>query len=85
LCAGPPYRYQYQQLTPQNGLKMDENSLHSTFEEILAVGLNLKICYLNIEGIVAIEETDTTSDLHLNRGKLLPVTFMASQYTSEIL
>jgi hypothetical protein len=22
--VGPPYRYQYQQLTPQHGLKMDE-------------------------------------------------------------
>jgi hypothetical protein len=38
--VGPPYRYQYQQLTPQHGLKMDENSLHSTFQESLAVGLN---------------------------------------------
>jgi hypothetical protein len=39
--VGPPYRYQYQQLTPQHGFKMDENSLHSTFQESLAVGLNL--------------------------------------------
>jgi hypothetical protein len=36
--VGPPYRYQ--QLTPLHGLKMDENSLHSTFQESLAVGLN---------------------------------------------
>jgi hypothetical protein len=50
---GPPYRYQYQQLTPQHGLKIDENSLHPTFQESLAVELNLKICYLNIEGISA--------------------------------
>jgi hypothetical protein len=86
VCAGLPYRYQYQQLTPQHGLKMDETSLHPTFEESLAVGLNLKICYLNIEGIVFIEKTHTTSDLNLlNRGKLLPATFMASQRTSEIL
>jgi hypothetical protein len=35
--VGHPYRYQYQQLTPQQGLKMDENSLHSTFKENLAV------------------------------------------------
>jgi hypothetical protein len=34
--VGPPYRYQYQQLTPQNGLKMDKNSLHSLFQESLA-------------------------------------------------
>jgi hypothetical protein len=39
-AVGPPYLYQYQQLTPQHGLKMDENSLHSTFQESLAVGLN---------------------------------------------
>jgi hypothetical protein len=39
--VGPPYRYQYQQLTmtPQHGLKIDENSLHSTFQESLAVEL----------------------------------------------
>jgi hypothetical protein len=37
---GPPYRYQYQQLMPQHGLKMDENSLHSTFQKSLAVGVN---------------------------------------------
>jgi exonuclease III len=32
---------------------MDETSLHPTFQESLAVGLNLKICHLNIEGISA--------------------------------
>jgi hypothetical protein len=89
--VGSPYRYQYQQLTPQQGLKMDETSLHLTLQENSAVGLNLKICHLNIEGIsasksnylsrlmreheigiVAIQETHTTSDLNLlNRGKLL--------------
>jgi hypothetical protein len=36
---------------PQHGLKMDENSLHPTFPGNLAVGLNLKTCHLNIEGI----------------------------------
>jgi hypothetical protein len=51
--VGPPYRYRYQQLTPQHSLKMDENSQHSTFQENLAVGLNLKICHLNIKGISA--------------------------------
>jgi exonuclease III len=30
---------------------LDENSLHPTFQENLAVGLNLKIYHLNIEGI----------------------------------
>jgi hypothetical protein len=34
--VGLPYRYQYQQLTPQHGSKMDENSRHSTFQESLA-------------------------------------------------
>jgi hypothetical protein len=38
-----PYRYQYQQLPPQHGLKMDENSLHSTFQESLVVGLNISM------------------------------------------
>jgi hypothetical protein len=38
--VGTPHCYQYQQLTLQHGLKMDENSLHSTFQESLAVGLN---------------------------------------------
>jgi hypothetical protein len=38
--VGPPYRYQYQQLTPQHGFKMDVNSLHSIFQNSLAVGLN---------------------------------------------
>jgi hypothetical protein len=32
--VGSPYRYQYQ-LMPQHGLKMDENSLHLTFQESL--------------------------------------------------
>jgi hypothetical protein len=32
---------------------MDETSLHPTFQESLAVGLNLKICHLNMEGILA--------------------------------
>jgi exonuclease III len=32
---------------------MDETSLHPTFQENLAVGLHLKICRLNIEGISA--------------------------------
>jgi exonuclease III len=32
---------------------MDKNSLHPTFQEIHVVGLNLKICQLNIEGIPA--------------------------------
>jgi hypothetical protein len=50
--VGPPYRYQYQQLTPQHDLKMDENSLHPTFPESLAVGRKLKICYLNIEDFI---------------------------------
>jgi hypothetical protein len=48
--VGPPYCYQYQQLTPQHGLKMYENILHPTFQESLAVELNLKIYHLNIEG-----------------------------------
>jgi hypothetical protein len=30
---------------------MAETSLHPTFQESLAVELNLKICHLNIEGI----------------------------------
>jgi hypothetical protein len=47
--VGPPY----QQLTPQHGLKMDENSLQPKFQESLAVGLDLKNCHLNIEGILA--------------------------------
>jgi hypothetical protein len=51
--VGPSNRYKYQQLTPQHGLKMYENSLHPTFQESLAVGLNFKICHLNIEGISA--------------------------------
>jgi hypothetical protein len=51
--VGSPYRYQYEQLTLQHGLKMDENSLHPTFQESLAVGLNLKICHLKIKGISA--------------------------------
>jgi hypothetical protein len=34
-------------------MKMDETSRHPTFQESLAVGLNLKICHLNIEGISA--------------------------------
>jgi hypothetical protein len=77
-------------MTPQHGLKMDETSLHPTFQESLTVELNLKICHLNIKSIsasksdylsrllreheidiVAIQETYTTSHLHLlNRGKL---------------
>jgi hypothetical protein len=32
---------------------MDETSLHPTFQESLAVGLNLKICHHNIKGILA--------------------------------
>jgi hypothetical protein len=32
---------------------MNENSLHPTFQESFAVGLFLKICHLNIEGISA--------------------------------
>jgi hypothetical protein len=40
-------------MTPQLGSKMDENSLHPTLQEILAVGLNLKVCHLNIESISA--------------------------------
>jgi hypothetical protein len=55
LTVGPSYHYQYQQLTPQYGLKIDENSLHPTFQESLAVGLNLKVCHLNIEGISALK------------------------------
>jgi hypothetical protein len=51
--VGLPYRYQYQQLTPQHGLELDENSLHTTFQESLAFGLNLKICHLNIKSISA--------------------------------
>jgi hypothetical protein len=42
-----------EKIAPQNGLKMDENSLHPTFQESLAVGLNLKNCHLNIEVISA--------------------------------
>jgi hypothetical protein len=38
---------------PQHGLKIDETSLHPTFQENFAVGLNLKICHLNIECISA--------------------------------
>jgi hypothetical protein len=34
---------------------MDENSLHATFQESLAVGLNWKICHLTIEGISALK------------------------------
>jgi exonuclease III len=34
-------------------LKIHENSLHPIFQESLAVELNLKICHLNIEGILA--------------------------------
>jgi hypothetical protein len=39
--VGPPYCYQYQQrtMTPQHGLKIDENSLLSIFQESLAVEL----------------------------------------------
>jgi hypothetical protein len=47
--GSPSYPYQRQQLTPQHGLKMDETNL----QESLAVGLNLKICRLNIKGISA--------------------------------
>jgi hypothetical protein len=32
---------------------MDENSLHPKFQESLTIGLNLKICHLNIDGISA--------------------------------
>jgi hypothetical protein len=35
-----------------HGLKKDENSLHPTFQKSLAVGLNLKIYHLNIQGIL---------------------------------
>jgi hypothetical protein len=45
--GSPSYPYQRQQLTLQHGLKMDETNL----QESLAVGLNLKICRLNIKGI----------------------------------
>jgi hypothetical protein len=38
---------------PQHGLKIDENSLHPTFQESLAVGLNLTSYHLNIKGISA--------------------------------
>jgi hypothetical protein len=60
--VGSPYRYSYQQLTPQHGLKMDENSLHLKFQERFAVGLNLKIFYLNIEGI-SVSKSDYLSRL----------------------
>jgi hypothetical protein len=54
--VGPPYHHQYQQLTQQHGLKMDENSLHPTFHRkvLLSSNLsNLKNSHLNIEGISA--------------------------------
>jgi hypothetical protein len=56
------YHSSYQQLTPQHGLKMDEKSLHPKFQERLADGLNLKIFYLNIEGIL-VSESDYLSRL----------------------
>jgi hypothetical protein len=50
--------YQYQQLT-QHGLKMDENSLHPTFQEILAELENL-LPQHEID-IVAIQKTKNFS------------------------
>jgi hypothetical protein len=59
--------YQYQKLTPQNGLKMDENNLHSRFQESLAVStskshnLSRLMCEHKID-IVVIQKSHTISE-----------------------
>jgi hypothetical protein len=73
-------RCQYQQLTPQNGLKMDENSLHPKFQESLTIGLNLKICHLNIDGISA-SKSDYLS--HLMREHKIDIVAIQETHTTS--
>jgi hypothetical protein len=65
---------------PQHGLKMDKNSMRLTFQESLAVGLNLKICHFNIEAISA-SKSDYLS--HLMREHEIDI--VAIQKTHTIL
>jgi hypothetical protein len=60
---------------------MDETSLHPTFQESFAVGLNFQICHLNIEGISA-SKSDYLSRL-MREHEIDIVAIQKTQKTSE--